>query len=61
DDVDVSGNSGERGSHHTVPTLTNVEPLRESGSEPNNDMVVATAMGHIPPARWKESGEGLKD
>ncbi|MCI46623.1 hypothetical protein A2U01_0067864, partial [Trifolium medium] len=30
---------------------TNVEPPRESGSEPDNVVVVATARGHIPPAR----------
>ncbi|MCH83589.1 DUF4283 domain protein, partial [Trifolium medium] len=50
-DVDVSGNSGERGSHYTGSTPTNVDPLSGNGSRLVNDVVVSTARGHIPPSR----------
>ncbi|MCI29578.1 hypothetical protein A2U01_0050787, partial [Trifolium medium] len=46
-----SGNSGERGSNHTGTTQTNVEHPRESGTGPDNVVVVSTARGHNPPSR----------
>ncbi|GAU49881.1 hypothetical protein TSUD_408200 [Trifolium subterraneum] len=51
DDVDVSGNSGERGSHQTEPTQTNVASPRESSRGTENGGIMSTVRGHIPPLR----------
>jgi hypothetical protein len=49
--MDANGTSEERGSHHNGPTQTNVAPLHESSSGPDNVVVVSTDRGHIPPSR----------
>ncbi|GAU32650.1 hypothetical protein TSUD_218990 [Trifolium subterraneum] len=51
DDVDASGHSGERGSHQTGPTQTNVASPRESSRGPENGGIVSTNRGHIPSLR----------